>query len=227
MSEKKIDVSEIIIKQVACHECALIRKESETYDHIYEAHRRREIEKKIRSKIVYMVAMLFAIVAPVIIGVLQYNLFLDAAKLASQNSSQNSINHSKYLCNKLSIKQVDLLPVPIAAALVILYILLYKRRVFLRNRFRYRNVGVPMIVSCWNKTDRLFSSYTYGLIAFSVFIIAKNSFESKNFKLINVSDPSGLIYLFSQIVQMLVIGIRYYPVLVGELYIYIYGGLLN
>jgi hypothetical protein len=76
---------------------------------------------------------------------------------------------------------------PLAAFLLIIFIIIYKRRVFLKNKFKYRNIGLPMTVSLWNKTDRLYSGLVFGLLAFTVFGVVKNSFlGKKNVKLIPV-----------------------------------------
>lgn len=191
---------------------------SQTFEHIYEAHRRRQLESKIRSKPILLASSLLAISSIAAIGLLQYFEYIAYI----DDDQQGYIQKSKSLCGYIDVAQIDIISSPTAIALIILYILLYKRRVFLRNKFRYRNVGLPMMVSCLNKTDRLFSAFTYGLIAFSVYNIVRYSIGSNASvnKLVQVKDPTGIISLLYSVLQMFLLGIRYYPVLVGKLYIY-------
>ena len=65
-----------------------------------------------------------------------------------------------------------------------------------------------MIVSCWNKENRLFSSFIYGLIALNVFEILINTLQGKSNdpKIYNFKDPSGLLSLFIKIVEITLIG---------------------
>lgn len=63
------------------------------------------------------------------------------------------------------------------------------------------------------------SAFTYGLIAFNIFQIVKNVIESKENnaqKYVPFKDPSGLINLAFKIIEMFLIGIRYYPILVAQ-----------
>ena len=66
-----------------------------------------------------------------------------------------------------------------------------------------------MITSCWKKTDRFYTSLTYGLIAFNVFTIAKNTINSKSLskKILPFTDPTGLLPLIFKIIEVLIVGI--------------------
>lgn len=76
-----------------------------------------------------------------------------------------------------------------------------------------------MIVSCWNKTNRFLTSMVYGLIAINVFNIVKstlkNESNSNHPTLIKLDfyDPTGLVHAFFKVIQVFLIGTRYYPVL--------------
>lgn len=184
-----------------------------TSEPIYEAYRRRQLEGNVRSKLVFFLSSFLCISAVLTIGLLQYDEYF-----AFINDRNDYIQNTKSLCKKIDISNIDIIATPIAGFLVILYIFIYKRRVFLRDKFRYRNFGIPMMVSLWNKTDRLFSAFTYGLIAFNVFGIVKGSLDGTN-TLKNIStikDPTGLLALLYKVLQMFIVGIRYYPILVGE-----------
>jgi hypothetical protein len=188
-----------------------------TSEPIYEAFRRRQLEGKARSRMVFVMSSILAICGVFTITILQYDDYQAFVK-----NRLKYINATKVFCDKTDIANVDLLSTPIAIGLIIFYTILYKRRVFWRNKYRYRNVGLPMIVSCWNKTNRLLSSFTYGLIAFNVYSIAKSALDNNpvTSKVIStgVDDPSGLLALLIKVIEVFLIGVRYYPVLVGRRY---------
>lgn len=187
-----------------------------TSDPIYEEYRLHELEGKTRLKLIFVLSLGLAALGVLCIGVLQYDEYF-----AFVNDRFDYINNTKSFCGRIEVGNIDIVSTPIAAFLLLLYILIYKRRVFLRKKFRYRNVGVPMMTSMWNKSQRLFSCFTYGLIAFEVFNIVRTSIDenktSSSQLLSGVNDPTGLAKLSLKIVDMFVIGIRYYPVLVGKL----------
>lgn len=188
-----------------------------TSEPIYETYRREQLEGNIRSRLVFFLSTFLAISAIIAIALLQYDEFI-----AFINDRDDYIERTKLLCNQIEFSNIDLVATPIAFFLILLYVLIYKRRVFLRSKCRYRNIGVPMIVSCWNKTDRMFSAFTYGLIAFNVFGIVKDSLNgSDSFKKIStVKDPTGLLALLYRVCQMFLVGVRYYPILVGNVFKY-------
>jgi hypothetical protein len=66
-----------------------------------------------------------------------------------------------------------------------------------------------MIVSCWNKENRLFSSFIYGLIALNIFEMLFNSLlgKSNSSKLYSFEDPSGLLSLLIKIIEIILIGL--------------------
>jgi hypothetical protein len=184
-------------------------------DYLNELNHGRKIENKIRSKYVYLVCTLLSFATIAIISLFQYEDYK-----ALIEDRYDYINSTKSFCGSMNIATIDLISTPIAIFLILFYMLLFKRRTLFCNTFKYKNVGLPMIVSCWNKSDRMFSAFTYGLIAFSVFGIVKYSINSQPGidTILVVNDPSGFIKLLYQILQMFLIGVRYYPVLVGELY---------
>lgn len=182
-------------------------------DVIYESYRRKQLEGKIRSRIVFLLASFLAIGAIISVGLMQYDEYF-----AFINDRFEYINQTKSFCNAIGLANIDIISTPIAGALCLVYIVLYKRRLFLRDKFKYRNVGLPMLVSCWKKTDRLLSAFTYGLIAFNIFNIVKNAINSNqnSKKILTIKDPSGILPLMVKVLEMFLIGIRYYPVLVGK-----------
>jgi len=149
---------------------------------IHEKYRQRKLEGAYRSKIVFLISIILSIAAIVLVGILQYDEYF-----AYINQRYDYINSTRNLCDRVDVSNIDMVSTPLAAFLLIIFIIIYKRRVFLKNKFKYRNIGLPMTVSLWNKTDRLYSGLVFGLLAFTVFGVVKNSFlGKKNVKLIPV-----------------------------------------
>lgn len=187
----------------------------DTCEPIYELNRRRKLENnRVVARLIVALSIFLTFCVVLLISFLQYDEYLNFLRDRGE-----SFKKQKLVCEIVNLAIVEIVSTPLAFLLVLMYILLFKRRVFLKDKFSYRNIGLPMIVSCWNKSDRLYSSFTYGLIAFNVFTIAKTSINhSRNLRhlLGDFNDPSGIITLCLKLIQMFLIGIRYYPVLVGE-----------
>ena len=69
-----------------------------------------------------------------------------------------------------------------------------------------------MIVSVWNKSDRLYTSFVYGRIAYEVFRIVQGLIgqRANSFKITlpeNVTDPTDLFKLLMRVVEVIFIGI--------------------
>jgi hypothetical protein len=122
---------------------------------------------------------------------------------------------------------INVFSIPIAGCLIIFYIFLFKRRVFLRNKFKFKYIGLPMIVSCWNKENRLFSSFIYGLMALNVFEILSNSIQNKSndSKIYSFEDPTGLLSLFIKIIEIILIGLS--NIIINIMYYFIIYLILN
>lgn len=82
---------------------------------------------------------------------------------------------------------------------------------------KYRNFGLPVISSNWNKNDRFNSSFIYGIIAYQVFTLVQNNLSGniEYDELLQIKDITGLASLIVQIIEVFLIGLRYYPVLVS------------
>ena len=185
-----------------------------TSDVIHHTYRRKRLEGNFRLWLVFLASILIGITGIAFIGILQYDEYF-----AFINDRSDYIINSKNFCTSTTKANIEYISTSIAGALLIFYVILYKRRIYLREKFKYRNIGLPMITSLWSKKDRFFYSLVFGLIAFNIFNMTKNYLQgNKNtdFKM-NFKDPSGIIPLLIKIATMLLIGIRYYPVLVGNL----------
>ena len=119
-----------------------------TSEIIKNQYRFQKLEGKFRIKSIFLISCFLAISVIIIICMLQYDEYF-----AYINLRRSYINKTKAFCNLIEFSEIDVISTPISFLLIIIYILIYKRRVFLRNKFKYRNIGLPMIVSVWNKVN--------------------------------------------------------------------------
>lgn len=184
---------------------------AQTSEIIYERRRRIKLEGSTRTTLIVCLSVLLSISAIVSISLLQYDEYF-----AFINDRNDYISNSQAFCRKVNLANIDIISTPIAAALLILYVVLYKRRILWRYKFKYRNIGIPMMISLWRKSDRVYSAITYGTIAFNIYNIVRNYIDSNSEQnIIPFKDPSGVLKLLVKIMQVFLIGIRYYPVLVA------------
>lgn len=117
-----------------------------TSDIIYEKYRQKNLEGDLRIKLIFLISCLLSVGSIIVICMLQYDAYF-----AYINQRFDYIENMAVFCEESKFYNIDLISTPIAAALLLLYIAIYRRRVFLVKKFKFRNIGVPMIVSCWNK----------------------------------------------------------------------------
>ena len=135
----------VIRKKIALKESSLLRKTSEI---IYENYRKRKLEGIFRSKLVLSVSTLLAASVIIIICLLKYDDYF-----AYINLRDDYVKSVKSTCDGTKFLEIDIISTPIAISLLILYTIIYKRRVFLRGKFKFRNIGLPMVISVWNKVN--------------------------------------------------------------------------
>ena len=104
------------------------------------------LEGSLRVKLNFGISILLALGFVLAVFFIQFDEFT-----ANLNDRDDYVKKAKSFCETSQFADIDIISTPIAASLIILYILIYRRRVFLRNKYKYRNIGLPMIVSCWNK----------------------------------------------------------------------------
>ena len=179
---------------------------SDTSEIIYERYRRQRLQTIPLNIGILVCSILLAICTTFLIIFINYDqvdavLNLRTDYLESENSS----------CNKITYGVIDLISTPVAVAVLVLFIIMYKRRVFLRKKFKYRNIGLPMITTTWNKSNRFYTAVTYGLIAYNIYEIVLSVLNAgasqSDVDIKNVNDKSGIVKLLFRITQVIVIGI--------------------
>jgi hypothetical protein len=177
-----------------------------TCDIIYQHHRRRKLEKKYLNLILFLISIVLSIGTILVISLVNYD-----EVFAVKNDRLDYLNTTHSLCDNITYGVIDLISTPLAALILIFYIILYKRRVLLRNKFKYRNVGLPMIVTNWNKWNKFYTSMVYGLMALNIFEIVSSTISKSgraylDIKKVNDGNTSIVKLLFT-IAQVILVGI--------------------
>ena len=175
-----------------------------TSDIIYEHYRRGKLRKTYFNFMIYFISILMSIGTILVISFVNYD-----EAFAFKNQRNDYLDSSRSSCENVSYGVIDLISTPVAIALLIFYIVLYKRRVFLREKFKYKNIGLPMILSVWKKSFRFNTAMVYGLIALSIVGIIQSTLDKSqaDVDIENVNDPSGIVKLLFRIAQVILVGI--------------------
>ena len=175
----------------------------ETCEVIYERYRRNKLEKSYLKLIRFLLSLVLSIGTIVLISLVNYDV-VNAVK-TNQTKYLDSVQET---CNKITYGVIDLISTPVSIALLIFYVIIYKRRVFLVKNFKYKNIGLPMITTIWNKSFRFNSAMVYGLMAQTVVeIIGSDGTNKADNDIRNVNDPTGIVKLLFQIAQVILVGI--------------------
>jgi hypothetical protein len=175
----------------------------ETCDVIYERYRRNKLEKNYLKLIRFLISLVLSIGTIVLISLVNYDV-VNAVK----NNQTKYLDSVQETCNKITYGVIDLITTPVSIALTVFYVIIYKRRIFLVNNFKYKNIGLPMITTIWNKSFRFNSAMVYGLMAQTVVeIVASDGSNKADNDIRNVNDPTGIVKLLFQIAQVILVGI--------------------
>ena len=100
--------------------------------------------------------------------------------------------------------------------LILFYAFLYKRNACCVKCF-FSRPGLPLVISPFKKYNRLSNAFLYCIMAFQVVQIVDNIFEENFIALLtkDIKDPTGILKFLLRIVEVFIIGLRYYPLLVA------------
>jgi hypothetical protein len=176
----------------------------ETCEVIYERHRRQKLEKKFFKLVVFLISIILSIGTILIISFVNYDMVF-----AIQNKRTSYIDSVTASCDSITYGVIDLISTPMAIVLLLMYIVLYKRRVFLVNKFKYKNIGLPMLVTVWSKSFRFNYAMVYGLIAQNIveIVISTLGLTQADDDIKAINDPTGLIKLLFTVAQVILVGI--------------------
>ena len=177
---------------------------SSTCELIYELNRRKRLEKQYIDWALLGISIVLAVATILIISFANYDQVT-----AVVNQRFEYLNNTVSSCNALSYGVINIIPTSIGIFLIIIYIVVYKRRSFLKDKFKYNNFGLPMIVSVWNKTQRFYTSFVYGLIALQIFTMILSTLYGNEIELSvkYLNDPTGLLIFLIRIAQVVLIGL--------------------
>ena len=121
------------------------------------------------------------------------------------------INETSVLCNLIGGTSFNLISHPIALLIVITCSFLVWRKSFCVS-YCFGRPAFPMIIPPYKKHDRFNSALVYGLIATNIIkmfldFITRNT-NSDRFSS-TVKDPTGLLSLFVQIFDILIMALKY------------------
>jgi hypothetical protein len=173
---------------------------------LFEAFCRKN-ETRQQFIIIASFSIILLVICCTTLGIIQYQNYVELTNNITNTESQET-------CAILDYGNFEIVLSTISLFIMIVYVVLHKRRSLLRNKFAMQNIGLPSIVSCWNKTDRFYTSIVYGRIAYEVYKVII-FYTSKPLFYVDTSiEPSGVLLLLIQIIKVFIVGLRYYPVLV-------------
>ena len=109
-------------------------------------HLKHHKRGKLNPAIIATVSILLTITTILTIFFLQYTKYTDYI-------NKTYGNKTNWLCYTSQISTIDIISTPISLLLIVFYVVIYKRRVFMREKFAFRNFGIPMICSPWRKVN--------------------------------------------------------------------------
>jgi hypothetical protein len=162
---------------------------------------------KNEGKIILFISLMFSIALLITIALLQFDEYDSYLKLR-----KSYLFYTGIVCYAVDIGGFDIITTPLAVVIIIIFVFIYKRRSLCVKKCSWRNFGLPMIVSVWNKSDRIYTSFVYGRIAYEVFRIVQGLIgqRANSFKISlpeNVTDPTDLFRLLMRVVEVIFIGI--------------------
>ena len=126
-----------------------------SFNKIYENYRRKNLETKLKFKLIYFITVILTLNGVGSITLYQYNAYID---YFIQTKKENTLASSFICIKEFNSFNIDIISTSFSFILLILYAFMYKRRNFLRNKFKFKHFGIPMIISCWNKVKYLIYS---------------------------------------------------------------------
>ncbi len=122
-----------------------------SFNHIYENYRRKNLETRLKFKLIYSITAILTLNGIGSITLYQYSAYIDYIQTKKENTLASS-----FICIKeFNSFNIDIISTTFSFILLILYAFMYKRRSFFRNKFKFQHFGIPMIISCWNKVNYL------------------------------------------------------------------------
>jgi hypothetical protein len=108
---------------------------------LFEAFNRRA-ETRQASVLIIASSLLLLAVCCITLGVIQYQNY--------ERIVNNSTNvEMQRICKIFDYGNFEIVLSSLALLIMLIYVSLFKRRSFLRNKLKTRQFGLPSIVSCW------------------------------------------------------------------------------
>lgn len=109
------------------------------------------------KNLIYLIAVCLGLNGIICITLYQYSAYDHFI----QNQTQINLEHTFLCSKKVFMINIDILSTSLSLLMLISYAIIYNRRNFLRNKFKCKSFGLPMILSCWQKVfDQIFFKFT-------------------------------------------------------------------
>lgn len=165
-----------------------------------EFFRKRNLYGKNEKIIVFFSSLLLSILMLLSIALVQNNEYNQYIKSKNSSSPRENSNICKTLVH------YDVIRTPISSIILLVFIIMHKRRSFLISICDWKNIGLPMIVSVWKKSDRAYTSLVYGTIAYQVFQLFESLIEETSANKSKITD--GINEILNILLKVFLIGIR-------------------
>ena len=180
--------------------------QKDTCNIIYEHYRRKKLEKKRLRIIQATIACILSLGTILLIAFVNYD-----QSIALKHGRYAYLDTEIKPCANITYGMIDLISTPIAIALLTFYVFISKRRVFLKENVLNGRIGLPMITTTWNKSNRFYTALVYGLIAHNIYEIVLSALNGGSSRadadLNNVKDPTGIVQLLFRLTQVILVGI--------------------
>jgi hypothetical protein len=133
-------------------------------DQLNEQMKKKYIYKQRERNVMMCLSLILTVSLLIAIGLIQYDTYDSHVKKRT-----SYLEHGSTLCEYVNSNENDFIMTPIAAILLIIFVLLYERRSCCLNKCNWKHIGLPMIISLWNKTERAMTGLVYARIAFDIF----------------------------------------------------------
>jgi hypothetical protein len=133
------------------------------FDQLNEQMKKKYIYKQRERNVMICLSILLTVSLLISIGLIQYDTYDSHVKKRT-----SYLEHGSTFCENVNSNENNFIMTPIAAILLIIFVLLYERRSCCLNKCNWKH-WKPMIISLWNKTERAMTGLVYARIAFDIF----------------------------------------------------------
>ena len=170
--------------------------------------------KSVNYERLLMVSIIFLSTFGCFFGVICGRIFIYDSEV--NNQTENLIQ-ARYLCDTVYTLPSPFSQVKLVSTFLSLFIIFISILIPTKREWYLKKCSKPSFPGLQNpfiKVNRLNTTLTYSLIAYQVLEVTLSKFQSHDALDLSM-DPTGLLIFFIQVVDIVIIGIRYYPILMA------------